>query len=303
MRTSIVLASGLLLAMAATAAGGARWKKEMDFYKSIGQPPMATLALGSVDVRLGTRLERLTLLSGEGHTGKKIAGGIMAVALGAMGASGVDTASREPLEDHFTQDDAAKIAAEVAESVAKHLAIPGVKVIAGADVTGTAAYAAAKDGQTAATKTAYSQKDGRFSREYTIGYWMQPAGAYAYRGEKGGLATRMGLAGLSGMYGDSDFSPKIRAAVGADTLARVDVFLFNDRSKFGIRELKVRLFGNARNPANDKMLVSYVLDDANAVAVPVGADHKANYAHWQALRPQFEAKLDELGATLAPLVR
>ncbi len=53
----------------------------------------------------------------------------------------------------------------------------------------------------------------------------------------------------------------------------------------------------------DGVLLDYNLEDAEELAVPVSGSHKDNYPLWQTLRPQFEAKLDELSAQLATTMR
>lgn len=302
MRKMVLVAALVAVTASASAAKGARWKEEMDFFKSSQVKALDTMALGSVSVRVGTHLERLTLLSGEGHIGKKIGGGLMAVALGGMGASGVDTASREPLEEHLSAEDAKKIADEVEQSIIAHLTIPGVTVVAGSAVTETPAYLANHGGSMAVDRDALTIDTGRFSPEYRFGIWMQPAGSYAYRGPKG-AASKFGFGGNGPLWGDKSFSPNVRAATGAQALATVDVFLVNTRKHFRVQEMKVRVLGPMRNGGTDNILLSYNLDGADAVAVPVGADHKANYALWQALRPQFEAKLDEVAGQIAASVR
>ncbi len=301
MRKTVLCAALLLLALPATAGRGPHWKESLGFYKSSQVKQLDTLALGSVSVRVGMQLERLTLLSGEGHTGKKIAGGVLAVGLGMLGGSG-NTAAREPLEEHMDPADAQKIAEEVVQSVEQHFNVPGVKVVMGDAVTSTPAYQANHDGVTASAKDTLTVKTGRFSPEYFFGIWMQPAGGYAYRGPKG-AASRWGMGGMGAMYGDKSFSPNVRAATGAQALATVDVFLVNTRKDFRVQEMKVRVLGPMRNGGTDNMLLDYNLEDAEELAVPVSGSHKDNYPLWQTLRPQFEAKLDELSAQLATTMR
>ena len=302
MRSAMLVVSMLVLSAPAWAAKGPVWKEEMDFYKSSKVAPLQTLALGSVDVRVGTHLERLTLLSGEGHTGKKVAGAAGAAALTMLGlGSGQDMAAREPLEEHLSQEDARRIADEVAQSIQQHLVIPGVQVVAGAAVTDTPAYQAAHGGMTGVDEQSLTVKDGRFSPEYHFGIWMQPAGGYAYRGPKG-AASKFGFGGNGPMWGDKTFSPVVRAAVGAQALMTVDVFLANTRKDFRVQEMKVRLLGPMRDGGTDNIVISYLLDNPDMLAVPVEGSHKDSYASWQALRPAFEAKLQELSTLLASQV-
>ena len=299
MRSAMLMLSMLVLAAPAWAAKEPKWKEEMDFYKSSKVAPLQTLALGSVDVRVGTHLERLTLLSGEGHTGKKLASAAGAAALTLLGAgNGQDMAAREPLEEHLSAEDARRIADEVAQSIQQHLVVPGVQLVAGTAVTDLPAYQSAHDGVTDVAKQSLSVKEGRFSPEYHFGVWMQPAGGYAYRGPKG-AASKFGFGGNGPLWGDKTFSPAVRAAVGAQALMTVDVFLANTRKDFRVQEMKVRLLGPMRDGGTDNIVISYLLDNADALSVPVQGSHKDSYASWQALRPAFEAKLQELSTLLA----
>jgi len=73
----------------ALAKDTARWQVAGDVYKSNKQAkPVAGLAVGAINVDVGMHLERLTLLSGEGHAGKKAAGAGLALGLTLMGVGG-----------------------------------------------------------------------------------------------------------------------------------------------------------------------------------------------------------------------
>ena len=109
------LLGGALLASALASAGDAKdqWRKD-NLYNAKLQEPVSTMVVSGVNIRLGTVLERLTLLSGEGHGGKKAAGAAMALGLTLLGVGGVDTASREPLAEQFLEDDARRIGNDLA---------------------------------------------------------------------------------------------------------------------------------------------------------------------------------------------
>lgn len=285
----------------ALAKDTAQWKVAGDVYKSNKQAkPVAGLAVGAINVDVGMHLERLTLLSGEGHAGKKAAGAGLALGLTLMGVGGgVDTASREPLEDHLQEVDARRIADEVAQIVQdRFAALPDVKVVAGEAVTAAPWYAGL--GGLAEMKTGkVAFSEGRFSPDYYFGYYSTPAGGYRYRPTS------------KFAFSDKTFSPVIRQQTGADVTAVVDVFLVNTRKEFRVHQMRVSLYGQtwSGQKGGDTPTFTLNLEDAGAVAVPVSkGEHKNAYTHWSALRPLFEATMDEavrrirLAVPFAPVV-
>lgn len=285
------ISKGLLLLVClcvtgmALAKGTAQWKVAGDAYKSNKQAkPVAGLAVGAINVDVGMHLERLTLLSGEGHAGKKAAGAGLALGLSLMGVGGVDTASREPLEDHLQETDARRIADEVAQIVQDRFsALPDVKVVAGEAVTAAPWYAGL-GGQTEMKTDKVAFSEGRFSPDYYFGYYSTPAGGYRYRPTS------------KFAFSDKTFSPVVRQQTGTDLTAVVDVFLVNTRKEFRIHQLRVSLYGQAWSgqKGGDTPTFTLNLEDSGAVAVPVAkGEHKNAYAHWSALRPLFEAQMDE----------
>lgn len=300
-RVSKYLLALVLACVAGTAVakGAAQWKLAGDAYKSNKQAtPVAGLAVGAVNVDVGMHLERLTLLSGEGHGGKKAASAGLALGLSLMGVGGVDTASREPLEDHLQEADARRIADEVAQIVQERFAtLPGVTLVSGEAVTAAPWYAGL--GGSAEMKTdkmAFSE--GRFSPDYYFGYYSTPAGGYRYR-----PASKFA-------FSDKTFSPVVRQQTGTDVTAVVDVFLVNTRKEFRIHQMRVSLYGKAWSGQKGGDTPTFILnlEDAGAVAVPVAkGEHKNANAHWSALRPLFEAQMDaavqriRLGVPFAPV--
>lgn len=280
-----IMLGGLLLASTMAIASDAQeWKKTNPYGAKLAEP-VSTLAVSGLNVRLGATLERLTLLSGEGHTGKKVAGGLLAVGATLLGASGVDTASREPLDEHFYADDAKKIAEEIAGSIQEHLQVPGTTMAPAEQVAGVAALRAGKVSHELG-KDSVTIKGGRFSRERYYGFYTVPAGPYGYRAR-----PKLGFT-----IGDGDVAPAVRAAANAQAALNVDVFLVNTRKAFQVEELRVevltpQMIGRGR----DTPTIVFELP-AGSLAVPIGDDsHKDNYAAWQRMKPMFDAKLAELG--------
>jgi hypothetical protein len=290
MRKVILLLLASAMSMAALAKGAPVWKEAGNVYKTKTAVPVRSIALGAVNVDVGVHLERLTLISGEGHTGKKVASGLLAGALTLGGLGGVDTAAREPLEEHLTPDDAKRIAADIAQIVSERFKnIPNMKVYAGDEVTSSAFYQSVT-GSTVEDKNKKKVQEGRWGAEYYFGYYSVPAGSYKYRP----LETFS--------FSDKTFSPQVREKLGVDAVAQVNVFLVNTRKDFRIHEMSVKLTGLTwtGQKAGDMAGLTFTLADAGAVAVPLeGKDaDKDNYAAWLSLRPQFEAQIDAVVAKI-----
>lgn len=305
MRKTIMLLLTLCISVSALAKGTPTWKESGNVYKGKTAVQVKSLALGAVNVDVGVHLERLTLVSGEGHTGKKVASGLLAGALTlagggrglgggvqALGSSsgGIDTASREPLEEHLMPEDAKRIAADIAQIVTDRFkAMPNMKVYAGEEVTSSPFYKSVTGSYVQEDHKKHVE-DGRWGAEYFFGYYSSPAGTYKYRP----------LEKFS--FSDKDFSPVVRQNLGVDAVATVSVFLANTRKEFRIQDMSVKVTGvaYAGQKMGDMPTLTYILEDSGAVAVPLdGKDgDKDNYAAWLNLKPQFEAQIDAVVARI-----
>lgn len=260
------------------------WKEAGNVYKGKSANPVNSLAVGAVNIDVGVHLERLTLISGEGHTGKKVASGLLAGALSLGGIGGVDTAAREPIEEHLTAEDALRIAADIEQIVSeKFKSMQNMKVYSGTEVTSSVFYQGIT-GITAPDENKKQVKEGRWGSEYYFGYYSVPAGTYKYRP----------LAKFS--ISDKEFSPVVRLNLGVDAVAAVNVFIANTRKDFRIQEMSVKVTGLAYTgqKMGDLPTLTFTLEDAGDVSVPLdGKDgDKDNYVAWLALKPQFEAQMD-----------
>jgi hypothetical protein len=291
----LILLAGFLSA-SVEAKGTPAWKESGNVYKGKTAMPVNALALGAVNVDVGVHLERLTLLSGEGHTGKKVASGLLAGALtlgglgGGLGGGGIDTAAREPIEEHLTPEDAKRIAADIAQIVSERFkAMPGMKVYAGEEVTSSPFYKTIT-GSYEQDDHKKAVQDGRWGADYYFGYYSSPAGTYKYRP----------LEKFS--FSDKDFSPVVRQNLGVDAVATVSVFLANTRKDFRIQDMSVKVTGlaYAGQKMGDLPTLTFILEDSGAVAIPLeGKDgDKDNYAAWLNLKPQFEAQIDAVVAKI-----
>ena len=283
------LLGGALLASALANAGDAKdqWGKDNPYNAKLPEP-VSTMAVSGVNIRLGTVLERLTLLSGEGHGGKKAASAALAVGLSLLGAGGVDTASREPLAEHFFEDDARRIGSEIAEAIQQHLAVPGVVMAPKEQVAAVDALRGPKIAHAISDDT-MTVKGGRFKADRYYGYYMVPAAPYGYRAR-----PKLGFS-----IGDGEVAPAVRAATGAQAAINVDVFLVNTRKALQVQELRVevltpQMIGRGR----DTPVFVFELPEGS-LAIPVTGDtHKDNYVAWQQMRPRFESSLADLGAQI-----
>ena len=288
---AILLFAGFLSA-GVEAKGTPAWKESGNVYKGKTATPVNSLALGAVNVDVGVHLERLTLLSGEGHTGKKVASGLLAGALtlGGLGGGGIDTAAREPIEEHLTPEDAKRIAADIAQIVSERFkTMPGMKVYAGEEVTSSPFYKSIT-GSYEQDDHKKSVQDGRWGADYYFGYYSSPAGTYKYRPME------------KFSFSDKDFSPVVRQNLGVDAVATVSVFLANTRKEFRILDMSVKVTGlaYAGQKMGDLPTLTYILEDSGAVAVPLEGKEadKDNYAAWLNLKPQFEAQIDAVVAKI-----
>jgi hypothetical protein len=295
MRKIILLLLASCISTAVLAKGTPTWKESGNVYKGKTAVPVGSLALGAVNVDVGVHLERLTLISGEGHTGKKVASGLLAGALtlGGLGGGlggGIDTASREPIEEHLTPEDAKRIAADIAQIVSDRFkAMPNMKVYAGEEVTSSPFYKSVTGSYEQEDHKKHVE-DGRWGAEYFFGYYSSPAGTYKYRP----------LEKFS--FTDKTFSPVVRQSLGVDAVATVSVFLANTRKEFRIQDMTVKVTGiaYAGQKMGDFPTLTYTLEDSGAVAVPLAGKEtdKDNYAAWLNLKPQFEAQMDAVVAKI-----
>ena len=283
-----VFCGAMAVSSVAFAGGGNDGWEKTNPYNSKFNEPVTTMAVSGINVRVGTALERLTVLTGEGHMGKKLGGAVMAVGLTMLGTGRIDTAAREPLRDHFTEEDAQRIGAEIAESIQQHLQVPGVTMAPLEQISQVQELHGEKIAHELGDDT-MTIKGGRFRGEQYYGLFTVPVAPYGYR-----AAPKLGFT-----IGDGAVAPAVRAATGAQAALNVDVFLLNTRRAFQAQQIKVevltpQMIGRGRDTP------TFVFDlPEGALSVPVGeGGHKDNYVLWQQMRPQFEAQLAQLGGQI-----
>lgn len=245
------------------------------------------IPVSGINVTLGVHLERLTLLSGEGHTGTKIASGLMAGAASLAGVgAGTDFASREPVGEHLTEADAKKINADIAKILNSALQKAGVETADSKNVIALPAYAKLK-GETKIKTDTQMVKGKMFNPDYYFGLYQMPTAGYKYLG--------------GGILGDGPKDAATATMAGTGTPASIDweVDIVNDRKVMRVRNLTLRvwasnpsLFGNITAP---QLTLSVNPDE---ISVPSGESHK-NLEYWNALSPKFEVAAKAIAERVA----
>ena len=237
--------------------------------------PVTKIVIGTVNIRLGVHLERMTLLSGEGHAGEKLASGLLAGAASLMGAGAGDYAMREPINDHFPEADAKKIADDIAKMLSDVIVKNGLEIVDPQDVVKVPAFATLK-GQDKNTTEVENIKGGLFKPSFYFVYHRIPVLGYKYR-ERGMFE------GVT-----DDYSRAIRDATGVPISFSLTVSIVNDRKLMRVRELTLQCLGKTQgymsNSDNILATISVMPDEIN---VPTGESHK-NLDYWAALSPKFE---------------
>jgi hypothetical protein len=244
--------------------------------------PVNRLVMANVNFKMGVSLERLSLISGEGHEDKKITSGLLAGAMTLLsmkaggGAGGIDFAEREPIEDHLKKDEAALIAQEAVAILMDKLRAAGMPVDGPEKVVSAPFYADVKGSTDVTTDTA-QQKGGLFKKDYYYGFYCLPVAGLKFR--KPGMFEGMG---------NEDLYPKARAAGGAPAGRDVTLAFYNDKKNFGLFDMGVKVWGQVQGRANaDMPMLTEILKNKDDFTVPSGG--KDAYAYWLAFKPQFES--------------
>lgn len=252
-----------------------KWHVLGDNYFSAGPTDNRKLALASVNVDVGVHLEKLTLLSGEGHADKKAAGIAMAAAATVLGVGG-EWAQREPVEDHLPADDANRIAQDVVQMLEQQLK-PADGELAGAAAVGAVPGYAALKGDTEIETGKEAVKGGMFKPDYFFGVMSVPATPLKYR--------KPPMMYMS----DKELAPLVKRELGADVAVEVELGVRNTREEIYLSKLNFRVFvPGGKKPEVHPLVFNLMLDGADRVRAPVTGSHKEAFRHWQALRPLVE---------------
>jgi hypothetical protein len=244
----------------------------MENYYSAGAVEYKNLALVSVNVDMGVHLEKLTLISGEGHTDKKAMGIAMAAVSQKLGVAG-DYAQREPVEDHFPTDDATRIAQDVVQMLEAGLKPADGTLIGTAAVAALPGYAALK-GETEIDTAKEEVEGGMFKSDSFFGVLKVPAAPLKYR--------KPPMMYMS----DKELAPMVRSGLKSDAAIEVEFGVRNTREEIYLSKMVFRVFvPGAKKPEVHPIALTLTLDGADRVRAPVTGSHKEAYRHWEALRP------------------
>ncbi len=245
--------------------------------------PVTQLVLAAANMKVGVSLDRLTLISGEGNTDKKITAGLLAGAATLLGsrtgtgfAKGIDFAEREPIHEHLDKEQAEKINAEAVALMVAKLKAAGVDVVGPEAVVAAPFYASVR-GEAAVTTDHLAKDGGLFKKSYFYGFYRTPVAGMKYRDKPG----------LAGVFSDDDWFTQARKLAQAQASVEFNVALVNDKKVFGLFEMSMRVIGNMTGRDTDSVLYLQTLKNPDDFQVPSGG--KDAYAYWQAFKPQFES--------------
>jgi hypothetical protein len=247
--------------------------------------PIKKVAVSGMNIKLGVHLERLTLISGEGNTDKKVMSGLLAGAatlLGGGRGGGMDFAEKEPIEDHLTSADAQRIANEIGAMLMTAATQNGFDLVPANVVTSAPGYANV-EGEAKLTTDTENIKGNLFKPSYFFGYQQVPVMGYKFRKR-----------GLFGGFSDNA-STRVRDIAGVPMTMAWTVSVVNDRKVMRVRELTVNFYGQgfgAMDGGDDKPWASVSLEP-DSLSTPSGESHK-NLEYWSALAPKFGAASREM---------
>lgn len=287
-------ALGLALVMAAAYLPLAQaqtpdWQSVSNSVKHMEKSGGKKLVIASANIKTGVSLERLTLFTGEGNTGKVALG--MAKALGGslIGMKNVDMAEREPIEEHLKQEDAEKIATEALESLMERMKSVGFEVQGPKVVVDAPSYGEVK-GEVKTTTTVDTKEGSLFKKGYYYGVYQTPVAGMKFRN----------LTGVSGALNQATSGTIYRnALLAAGTPGAIDVTMgfVNDKSIFAMTEFTIKVWGFTKGGSSVAPLFTAVLKNVDAFSVPSGA--KDTLAYWAALKPKVEVLFDDMSMRFA----
>jgi hypothetical protein len=245
--------------------------------------PIRKVAVSGMNIKLGVHLERLTLISGEGNTEKKVMSGLLAGAATLLGGGrGIDFAEKEPIEDHLTSADAQRIAEEIGKMLMDAATQSGFDLVPASVVTGAPGYADV-EGESGLTTDTENIKGSLFKPSYFFGYQQVPVMGYKFRKR-----------GLFGGFSDNA-STRVREITGVPMTMAWTVSVVNDRKVMRVRELTVNFYGQgfgAMDGGDDKPWGSVSIEP-DSLSTPSGESHK-NLEYWSSLAPKFDAASKEM---------
>jgi hypothetical protein len=240
--------------------------------------PIKKVAVSAMNVKLGVHLERLSLVSGEGHSDKKLTAGLLAGAATLLGGvGGADFAEKEPLEDHLPAADAQVIANEIGKMLTVAVEQSGLELVPAKVITSAPGYAAI-EGDAKITTDTENIKGNLFKPSYFFGYQQVPIMGYKFRKKH---------TVLFGAQSD-EASTRVRELANVPMTLAWTVSVVNDRKVMRVRELTLTCFGQGAGPmsSGDDKVWATVSIDPDSISTPSGESHK-NLEYWAALSPKL----------------
>lgn len=243
------------------------------------------MVLAGANMRVGVSLERLTLLSGEGNTDKKLMSGAMALVANLSGVRG-DFAQREPIEEHLAQSDAEKVAQEAVELLLEKFKAAGLDVEGPQAVVAAPFYANAK-GDAKTTVTSESQNGGLFKKSFYHGIYKTAVMGMKYRDNTG----------LAALNRDTETFTKARELTGASSAIELNMALVNDKTNFSVQSMSATLWGRYKDSTNEYPAYTATLKNTGDFKVASGG--KDTLAYWLAIKPQIAVAFEDLAKRVA----
>ena len=260
------------------------WNSQVEL-KHLDTSAGKKIVLAGANMRVGVSLERLTLLSGEGNTDKKLMGGAMALVANLSGVRG-DFAQREPIEEHLVQSDAEMVAQEAVELLLEKFKAAGIDVEGPQAVVSAPFYANAK-GDSKTTVTSESQNGGLFKKSYYHGIYKTAVMGMKYRDNTG----------LAALNRDTETFTKARELTGASSAIELNMALINDKTNFSVQSLSATLWGRYKDSSNEFPAYTATLKNTGDFKVPSGG--KDTMAYWLAIKPQVAVAFEDLAKRVA----
>ncbi len=258
------------------------WQRINSSLKYMEKGEGKKLVIASANIKAGVSLERLSLISGEGNTEKKIFSGLLAGAAQIAGIKG-DFASREPIEEHMKQADAEKVAADTLALLMEKLKAAGLDVQGPKVVVEAPTYAAVK-GEDKTTRTTESQEGGLFKKGYYYGIYQTPVAGMKFR-------DLTGVSGAFNLMNTDVYSNAIQAA-GTPAAIDVNIGFVNDKSTFSLTGFSINVYGTAKG--STKVAPYYNATLKNFASFSVSSGGKDTTAYWDALKPKLEVLFDDV---------
>lgn len=273
-------ACGFLNSKPAKPANVAEVIKTDNSFKNAAVKP-GKIAVSQINFRVATKLERLTLVSGEGHMAKKVMSGLLAGALSVAGIGGVDTAGLEPLKEHLKPEDAKFLSDEFAKIVSEKFQPAGVTVIPAKSVAGAGFYQNV-DGDKEMKDKVYRDNKNKIA----WGTYYVPTDGLKYSES----ATREAY--------DKEISPAARKELGADATVGFTFGMSNDKKFLRLEDFRVTVWAQPKNyppfgPAKNADIAFFHArcEKPGKIGVPTGNEDIRSA--WKELKPVVESMVAE----------